>query len=103
MAGLCPSPPDPLSPQIRIEFDRNGKFTRPNLRGEGELVCPSKFRPFTTIPIEPQQMTRAVISLFVALAMATACGCVKQPTAPELEYSPDEVEQIKEKVDKFDW
>lgn len=48
-------------------------------------------------------MTRAVISLFATLVIATACGCMNQQTAAELEYSPDEVEQIKEKVNEFDW
>ncbi len=34
-----PSPPDPLSPKIRSEFDWNGEFYRPNFLGEGGIDC----------------------------------------------------------------
>ena len=46
-------------------------------------------------------MTRALFSLVVALVVA--CGCMKQQTATELPYSQNEVEQINEKVDNFEW
>ena len=48
-------------------------------------------------------MTRALFSLVDALVIASACGCIKQQTAPELPYSQNEVEQINEKVDNFEW
>ena len=36
---FSPHPPTPCSPQIRIESVWDGKFNRPNLRGEGEPLC----------------------------------------------------------------
>jgi len=65
-----PSPPCPLSPQIRTTLETNAKSLRPNLRGEGEL--------------DAWWRRSGVVMTLLLASLICFSGCAQSPSAEQV-------------------